>query len=122
MDSKQLKLRPVYYKKIRYTKTMNEILHQPGFLGTNANFAADMTLTASLIVAILFTVGVVLAVKGRYGAHRWVQTAAAILRLVFGDVLAAHQADIVLCHHFLLHFESLEFIYAGFFTKVQKIY
>jgi uncharacterized membrane protein YozB (DUF420 family) len=61
---------------------MNEILHQPSFLGTNANFAADMTLVVSIIVAILFTVGVVLAVKGRYQAHRWVQTAAAVLNAI----------------------------------------
>jgi uncharacterized membrane protein YozB (DUF420 family) len=61
---------------------MNEILHQPGFLGTNANFAADMTLTLSVIVAILLTVGVVLAVKGRYQAHRWVQTTAATLNAI----------------------------------------
>jgi uncharacterized membrane protein YozB (DUF420 family) len=61
---------------------MNEILHQPGFLGTNANFAADMTLVVSIIVAILFTVGVVLAVKGRYTAHRWVQTTAAALNAI----------------------------------------
>lgn len=61
---------------------MNEILHQPSFLGTNANFAADMTLLASIIVAILFTVGVVLAVKGHYQAHRWVQTTAATLNAI----------------------------------------
>ncbi len=58
---------------------MNQILHLPGFLGTNANFAADMTLVISLIVAILFTVGVYLAVKGHYQAHRWVQTTAVTL-------------------------------------------
>jgi uncharacterized membrane protein YozB (DUF420 family) len=61
---------------------MNEILHQPGFLGTNANFAADMTLLVSMIVAILLTMGVVLAVKGRYQAHRWTQTTAAILNAI----------------------------------------
>jgi uncharacterized membrane protein YozB (DUF420 family) len=62
---------------------MDQILHQPGFLGTNANFAADMTLLASVIVAILFTVGLVLAIKGRYQAHRWVQTTAATFNAVF---------------------------------------
>ena len=61
---------------------MNEILHQPGFLGTNANFAADMTLLVSIVVAILFTMGVVLAIKGRYQAHRWVQTTAAMLNAI----------------------------------------
>jgi hypothetical protein len=58
---------------------VNEILHQPGFLGTSANFAADMTLVLSLIVAALFTWGFYLARTGRYETHRWVQTAAASL-------------------------------------------
>jgi uncharacterized membrane protein YozB (DUF420 family) len=61
---------------------VNEILHQPGFLGTNANFAADMTLAISVIVAILFTVGVVMAVRGRYEIHRWIQTTAAVLNAI----------------------------------------
>lgn len=61
---------------------MDEILHQPGFLGTSANFAADMTLVLSLIVAALFTWGFYLARKGRYGQHRWVQTSAAGLNAV----------------------------------------
>jgi uncharacterized membrane protein YozB (DUF420 family) len=61
---------------------MNEILHQPGFLGTNANFAADMTLVISLLVAVLFSLGVVLAVKGRYQIHRWIQTTAASLNAI----------------------------------------
>jgi len=61
---------------------MNEILHRPSFLGTNANFAADMTLLVSIMVAILFTVGVVLAIKGRYQAHRWVQTIAATVNAI----------------------------------------
>ena len=45
---------------------MTEFLHQPGFLGTNANFAADMTLVLSVLVATLFSVGFYLARKGRY--------------------------------------------------------
>ena len=56
---------------------MNEILHRLSFLGTNANFAADMTLLVSIIVALLFTVGLVLAIKGRYQAHRWCRPLAA---------------------------------------------
>lgn len=56
---------------------MTELLHRPGFLGTSANFAADMTLVLSAVVALLFTIGVVLAVRGQYSAHRWVQTTAA---------------------------------------------
>lgn len=61
---------------------MNELLHSPGFLGTNANFAADMTLVIMLIVAALFTTGVVLARMGKYQAHRWVQTSAAAMNLI----------------------------------------
>ena len=56
---------------------MVELLHQPGFLGTSANFAADMTLVLSLLVAAALTAGFVLARRGQYGAHRVVQTAAA---------------------------------------------
>ncbi len=61
---------------------MTELLHQPGFLGTSANWAADMTLLASALVAILLTIGVVMAVRGNYGAHRWLQTSAATLNAV----------------------------------------
>jgi uncharacterized membrane protein len=61
---------------------VNEILHQPGFLGTSANFAADMTLLLSLLVAALFTWGFYLARRGRYQAHRWVQTSAAGLNAI----------------------------------------
>ena len=55
---------------------MEDLLHQPGFLGTSANFAADMTLAVSLVVAGLLTLGFVLARKKRYQVHRWVQTSA----------------------------------------------
>ena len=53
---------------------MTELMHQPGFLGTSANWAADVTLLASALVALLLTIGVVLAVRGQYGAHRVFQT------------------------------------------------
>lgn len=56
---------------------MVEILHRPGFLGTAANFGADATLVLMLGVALLFTIGFALARKGKYEAHRWVQTAGA---------------------------------------------
>jgi len=62
---------------------MEKILHQPGFMGTSANFAVDITLVASLLVAILFSVGVLMAVKGRYQIHRWIQTTAAALNALF---------------------------------------
>jgi uncharacterized membrane protein YozB (DUF420 family) len=61
---------------------MVEILHRPGFLGTSANFAADMTLVISLVVAGLFTVGFALARARKYAVHRWVQTTAAGLNAV----------------------------------------
>ncbi len=58
---------------------MAEILHGSGFLGTSANFAADMTLAVMLVAAMLFTVGLVVARLRRYETHRWIQTAAAII-------------------------------------------
>lgn len=80
---------------------MNDLLHAPGFLGTNANFAADMTLVLSLLVAALFTYGALLAKQAqriereapgdpiaRAGAgrlfqrHRFIQTGGALLNIV----------------------------------------
>jgi uncharacterized membrane protein YozB (DUF420 family) len=61
---------------------MNELFHAPGFLGTNANFAADMTLVLMLLAAGMFSLGYVLARRGRYAAHRWVQTSAAALNAI----------------------------------------
>ena len=80
---------------------MTEILHAPGFLGTNANFAADMTLMLSILVALTFTFGAFLAkraqgIESRYtkndpqfqqakkmfGQHRWVQTTGAIVNII----------------------------------------
>ena len=61
---------------------MTEILQQPGFFGTAANFIADATLVVMLIVALLFTIGAGLAHLHRYTAHRWVQTSAATLNAI----------------------------------------
>jgi hypothetical protein len=61
---------------------MVDLLHAPGFLGTNANFAADMTLILSLVVAALFTTGYALAVRGKYDIHKWVQTSGAVLNII----------------------------------------
>ncbi|NKQ35400.1 MAG: hypothetical protein HF973_07260 [Chloroflexi bacterium] len=61
---------------------MSDLLHQPGFLGTPANFGADMTLAAMVLFAILLTIGVILAVKGKYGTHRWMQTTAVALNII----------------------------------------
>lgn len=61
---------------------MNDLLHSAGFLGTNANFAADMTLVLSILVALLFSVGFYLARQGKYDTHKWVQTSGALLNIV----------------------------------------
>ncbi len=58
---------------------MDEFLHRPGFLGTNANLAADFTLMMILLTAGLFSLGVWLARRKHFGIHRWVQTTAALL-------------------------------------------
>jgi uncharacterized membrane protein YozB (DUF420 family) len=62
---------------------MDAIFHRPGFLGTTANFAADMTLVAMLLIAALFTAGTALAKARRYDAHRGFQSTAAVLNAVF---------------------------------------
>jgi uncharacterized membrane protein YozB (DUF420 family) len=51
----------------------------PGFLGTRATFGADLALVLILFSSIMFTAGWRLAVHKHYGAHRWVQTSAAII-------------------------------------------
>lgn len=61
---------------------MTELLHRPGFLGTSANFAADMTLVMSALVAVTLTIGAVLAVKGNYKAHRWFQTTGVVVNVI----------------------------------------
>ena len=61
---------------------MTEILHQPGFLGTAANFAADVTLVLSILVALALTVGVIYARRQQYQTHRWIQTAAVLLNVI----------------------------------------
>ena len=61
---------------------MTDFLHKEGFLGTSANFAADMTLVLSLVVAILFSIGFWLARQGKYDTHKWVQTAGAVTNIV----------------------------------------
>lgn len=60
-----------------------------GFLGTTASLGADIALVGSIIVALAFTAGAWLARRGQYEAHRWVQTAAAVvnLLLVFGIMI-----------------------------------
>ena len=61
---------------------MTELLHAPGFFGTQANFGADMTLLLSIVVAGLFSLGYYLALKKKYDIHKWVQTSGAILNII----------------------------------------
>jgi len=61
---------------------MTDFFHRSGFLGTNANFAADMTLVLSVVVAILFSIGFYLARKGKYDIHKWVQTSGAAINII----------------------------------------
>ena len=61
---------------------MNQFLHAPGFLGTSANRAADLTLVGMLLIAALFSYGFYLARRHRYDTHRWVQTTAVTLNAI----------------------------------------
>jgi uncharacterized membrane protein YozB (DUF420 family) len=62
---------------------MDDLFHSPGFLGTNANLAADVTLVLSIAVAILFSVGFFIARQGSYTIHGRIQTVAATINLIF---------------------------------------
>jgi len=53
-----------------------------GFLGTHGSVGADASLVVMLAAAVLLTIGVALARTKRFGAHRWVQTAAVCLNAV----------------------------------------
>lgn len=53
-----------------------------GFLGTNASVLADVSLVLGIVVALVLTVGMLLAVMKRYNAHRWVQTVAVCINVV----------------------------------------
>lgn len=57
-------------------------MEQPGFLGTTASWATDLTLCLILISVILFAIGAWLAVKQHYKAHQRVQTVGVILNAV----------------------------------------
>ena len=61
---------------------MNDLLHADGFLGTSANFAADVTLLLSILVAVTFTVGAIMARRQKYEIHRWIQTTGVALNVV----------------------------------------
>jgi plastocyanin/uncharacterized membrane protein YozB (DUF420 family) len=53
-----------------------------GFLGTNASVLADISLVLGILVALTLTAGMLLAVRKRYEAHRWVQTAAVTINVI----------------------------------------
>ncbi len=61
---------------------MGNFFDRLGFLGTKAPVRSDITLLLILATAILFTIGWQLAVNRKYEAHRWVQTAAAVLNAI----------------------------------------
>ena len=61
---------------------MFDYLQGAGFLGGNGTLGADISLVVSVLAAVLFTIGWRLAVGKSFGAHRWVQTAAACLNAV----------------------------------------
>ena len=58
---------------------MLNFLDAPGFLGTRALMRSDLTLVLTLLSAALLTLGWQLALRKRFDAHRWVQTAAVTL-------------------------------------------
>lgn len=61
---------------------MTELMHKPGFLGTAANWAADMTLVLMILIGAALTVGVVMARRQKYQTHRWIQTASVALNVI----------------------------------------
>ncbi len=61
---------------------MIDVLDSGGFLGTPASLAADVSLVATLLAAMLLTIGWRLAVRKRFAAHRWLQTIATGLNAV----------------------------------------
>jgi uncharacterized membrane protein YozB (DUF420 family) len=58
---------------------MSDFLNGTGFLGTHAPLRADLALALTLVSVVLLTLGVWLAKRKRFAAHKWVQIAAVIL-------------------------------------------
>lgn len=77
---------------------MPDFARMPGFLGTTANFAADMTLTLMVVAGVIFSYGAYVAKKAQaierryakgspeaaqagrlFGRHRWLQTSGGVL-------------------------------------------
>ena len=53
-----------------------------GFLGTNASLVSDLSLVLGVLVALMLTVGVVMAVRKKFGVHRWIQSVAVSLNVL----------------------------------------
>lgn len=58
---------------------MTDFLTEPGFLGTKATLRSDLTLVLIILTAVLFNIGFILARRGQFTIHHWVQTSAVIL-------------------------------------------
>ena len=63
-------------------RAMKNFINHPGFLGTHASFISDLALILILLSAIFFTIGWQLALRKRFKAHRWVQTASASVNAI----------------------------------------
>ncbi len=61
---------------------MDSFFQRPGFLGTDGTLGPDLSLLLSLVALALLTLGVVLARRKQYEAHRWIQTAAVCVSVV----------------------------------------
>ena len=64
-------------------------LATPGFLHAGATTHADLALVSMLFVALLFTFGVIMAIKRHYEIHRWAQTTGVIFSTVIAGWLMA---------------------------------
>lgn len=53
-----------------------------GFLGTNASLLSDLSLLFGVGVALLLTLGVVMARRRRFTVHRWIQSSAVSLNVL----------------------------------------
>ena len=53
-----------------------------GFLGTNATLLSDLSLVFGVGVALLLTLGMVMARRRKFNVHRWIQSAAVALNIL----------------------------------------
>lgn len=57
-------------------------LESPGFLNLGADLGSDISLVSMVLLGVLFTFGVVLAIRGKYQVHRYVQTIGVLVSTV----------------------------------------